>query len=88
MSEYIDLTKCLEYLAPTEHWAISDNDYERIEWYSDKPQPTFEELTSVWDAVKAEIAAKNKAIQDARNLAEAKLAALGLDADDLKALGL
>lgn len=88
MSDYIDLTKCLEFLAPNEHWAISDNDYERIEWYSDKPQPSLEELLGVWDEVVAQIEAKEKAKQDARTLAEAKLAALGLTADDLKALGL
>lgn len=88
MYDHIDLTKCLEYLAPNEHWAISDNDYERIEWYSNKPQPTLEQLLSVWDDVLAQIEAKEQAKKDAKAAAEAKLAALGLSIDDLKALGL
>ncbi len=88
MSDYIDLTKCLEFLAPNEHWAISDNDYERIEWYSEKKQPTLNELIGVWDKVIAEIEANKQAKLDARAAAEAKLAALGLTPDDLKALGL
>lgn len=88
MSDQIDLTKCLEFLAPNEHWAISDNDYERIEWYSDKPQPSHSDLISVWDEVVAQAQAKEQAKRDARLIAEAKLTALGLTLEDLKALGL
>ena len=44
-----------------------------------------------WNADKAEFAAKQKATENAeaaKEAAQAKLAALGLTADDLKALGL
>ena len=88
MSNYIDLSKCIAYLRPDEHWALSDNDYERLEWFSDTTPPTLQELQNVWDKVTAQVQAEAEAKAQAKAAAEGKLAALGLTADDLKALGL
>jgi len=77
----------LSMLIPTGGWAISGNDYEGIQFIDCKPitKAQFEAGFAQYDAWKAE--------QDAQMAADkasatAKLEALGLTADDLKALGL
>ena len=88
MKKDIDLSKCIIHLRPNEHWALSNNDYTQLEWFSNTTAPTLKELEAVWEEVQAaEIAAKAK-IEADKAAATAKLAALGLTPDDLKALGL
>ena len=77
----------LEMLIPTGGWIISGNDYEGIEFLECKPitKAQFEAGFAQYDVWKAQ--------QDAQMAADkasatAKLEALGLTADDLKALGL
>jgi len=69
-------------------WSITNEDYESLIWYSKTPKPTQSELDELSDEVDLQIEAEIKAKADKKNAAEAKLAALGLTADDLKALGL
>jgi hypothetical protein len=69
-------------------WSITDEDYNSIIWYSKTKKPTQAELDELSDKVDFEIEAEIKAKADKKNAAQAKLAALGLTADDLKALGL
>lgn len=69
-------------------FAIWGDDYDSIEWFGKPPAITKEEFQAgfgKYDAWKLEQDAEAKA---AKAAAEAKLAALGLTADDLKALGL
>jgi hypothetical protein len=77
----------LEMLIPQGGWVISGNDYEGIEWLECEPitKAQFTAGFAQYDAWKAQ--------QDAQMAADkasatAKLEALGLTADDLKALGL
>jgi hypothetical protein len=83
------LGKAIKVLRPTAEFSISDNDYSTIKW--DKLEgdaPTQSEIDAAIEQVKAdEIAAEAKAEAD-KVAAQAKLEALGLTADDLKALGL
>ena len=81
-------SQVLEMLLPEGGWIIYGDNFENISWVDERPRCTkaqFEAGFAQYDAWKAEqdadIAAKKAA-------AEAKLAVLGLDADDLKALGL
>ena len=69
-------------------WSMSNEDYSTLEWLSDSPKPTQKELDSKMDATAKVLADKELAKQNAKKAAEAKLAALGLTTDDLKALGL
>lgn len=80
-------TNVLEMLIPTGGWIITGNDYEGITFLECAPitQVQFEAGFAQYDAWKAEQDA-TKAADKAS--AEAKLTALGLTADDLKALGL
>ena len=78
----------LDMLCPAGGWIIVGNDFDGITWVDDRPRCTkaeFEAGFAQYDALKAEQEAQAAAKKAA---AEAKLAALGLDADDLKALGL
>jgi hypothetical protein len=78
----------LSMLCPAGGWIISGDDFDGITWVDDRPRCTkaqFEAGFAEYDAWKAE--------QDAQMAADkasatAKLEALGLTADDLKALGL
>ena len=77
----------LTMLIPEGGWLIRGNEYEGIEWLECEPitKAQFEAGFAQYDAWKAEQDAAQVA---AKVAAEAKLAALGLTADDLKALGL
>ena len=77
----------LAMLRPNGGWIIRENDFNQIEWLDCEPltKPEFDAGFAQYDAWKAE--------QDAQAAADkasatAKLAALGLTTDDLKALGL
>jgi len=74
-------------LRPEGGWVISGDDYDSIQWISCEPitKAEFEAGFTQYDAWKAEKEADAVA---KRQAAEAKLAALGLEPDDLKALGL
>jgi hypothetical protein len=69
-------------------WTLNGDDYDNLVWLSDTPKPTKKELDDQWESVLAEIEAQKQAKIAAKEAAQAKLAALGLTLDDLKALGL
>jgi hypothetical protein len=77
----------LGMLIPQGGWIIVGNDYEGITFLECEPitKQQFEAGFAQYDAWKAEQDAEKAA---AKLAAEAKLEALGLTADDLKALGL
>jgi hypothetical protein len=67
-------------------WSLSSNDYSTLQWFSNTPKPTKEELDALWESTQAEIAAKEQTALDVKASALAKLAALGLTQDEVKAL--
>jgi hypothetical protein len=77
----------LAMLIPQGGYYLAGNDYENIQFLECEPitKEQFEAGFAQWDAWKIEQDAQAVAKKVA---AEAKLAALGLTADDLKALGL
>ena len=77
----------LNMLIPSGGWIITGNDYSGIQFIDATPitQAEFEAGFAQYDAWKAEQEAKAAAHKAS---ATAKLEALGLTADDLKALGL
>ena len=77
----------LTMLCPNTEWVITENDFDSMQWIKGE-QITKEEFEAgfvQYDAWKAEQDAKAEA---AKTTAQNKLEALGLTADDLKALGL
>ncbi len=77
----------LSMLCPNTEWAITADDFDSIQWIKGEPisKAQFEAGFAQYDAWKAEQDAKAEADKAS---ATAKLEALGLTADDLKALGL
>ena len=77
----------LTMLIPTGGWVISGDDFDGIQFIDAKPitKAQFEAGFAQYDAWKAD---QDSAQLAAKATAEAKLAALGLTTDDLKALGL
>jgi hypothetical protein len=78
----------LNMLLPQGGWILIGDDFDGITWVDERPRCTkaeFEAGFAQFDAWKAE---QEAAVVAAKAAAEAKLAALGLTADDLKALGL
>jgi hypothetical protein len=77
----------LGMLIPQGGWEITGNNYEGIQFLECQPitKEQFEAGFAQYDAWKAEQDVVKAA---AKAAAEAKLAALGLTADDLKALGI
>ncbi len=80
-------SEVLSMLLPQGGWVIAGDDYENIQFIEAKPitKEEFEAGFAKVDAWKAQKAAETQATKES---AEAKLAALGLTQDDLKALGL
>jgi hypothetical protein len=67
-------------------WSLSGTSYDGLTWLSDTPKPTQAELDALWESTQAAVAAKEQAAKDAKASALAKLAALGLTQDEVKAL--
>jgi len=78
----------LSMICPAGGWILTGDDFNGVTWLDDRPRCTkaeYEAGFAQYDAWKAEQDAKAEADKTS---AQAKLAALGLTADDLKALGL
>lgn len=75
----------LTMLRPNGGWVIYGNEFEGIQWFECEAltKAEFEAGFNQYDAWKAE---KDAAEQAAKNVVEAKLAALGFTLDDLKLL--
>jgi hypothetical protein len=69
-------------------WAVWDNDFSTAKYFDGVKPITAEEYAQGEKDYVAHLQEKEAEAIAAKNAAEAKLAALGLTADDLKALGL
>lgn len=80
-------TQVLEFLIPQGGWIISGDEYEGITFLQCEPI-TKEEFEAGFNQYESWKTQQESDAQAKRTVVEAKLAALGLNADDLKALGL
>jgi len=78
----------IAYLRPNGGWVCRGSEYEDIEFFGDVPPFTKEQFLAGFAEYDAFVAEKEAQAQASKETAKAKLAALGLTADDLKALGL
>ena len=88
-SETLYLLQAIRHFLPDSEFSFENDDYKTIEFSKiDGQPPTFKQITDTVAELKKrdeELAAQAEA---KKTSAEAKLVALGLTADDLKALGL
>jgi hypothetical protein len=68
-------------------WTLNGDDYDGLEWLSETPKkPTLAKLTELWPQVEAAQQAKADAKAATRASALAKLADLGLTAEEIASL--
>jgi alkylhydroperoxidase family enzyme len=67
-------------------WTLTGDSYEGLDWRDESPKPTQEELDALWESTQATVTAKEQSAKDAKASALAKLSALGLTEDEIKAL--
>jgi hypothetical protein len=82
----IDYTLILSNNYVGSEWTLDGDSYDGLTWLSDTPKPTQAELDALWESTQAAVAAKEQAAIDVKASALAKLAALGLTQDEVKAL--
>jgi len=82
----LDYSKILTINYPNAQWTLNGDFYEGLNWLSDTPKPTQAELDALWESTQATIASQKQADIDTKASALAKLAALGLTQDEVKAL--
>jgi hypothetical protein len=66
-------------------WSMN-GDYSTLEWFSNTPKPTKAELDALWESTQSAVVAKEQAQATTKASALAKLTALGLSEDEVKAL--
>jgi hypothetical protein len=83
------LVKALKVLTKNAEFTLTNGDYSTIEWHVlEGKAPTQAEVDAAIDKIKADEAQRLIDAENAKAAAQVKLEALGLTADDLKALGL
>jgi hypothetical protein len=82
----IDYAQILSVNYVGSQWTLNGDSYDGLTWLSDTPKPTQAELDALWESTQTAVAAKEQAAKDVKASALAKLAALGLTQDEVKAL--
>ena len=82
----IDYAQILTINYAGSQWTLNGDSYDGLTWLSDTPKPTQAELDDLWESTQATVAAQKQAAIDTKASALAKLAALGLTQDEVKAL--
>ena len=82
----IDYAQILSVNYVGKQWSLDGDSYDGLTWLSDTPKPTQAELDALWESTQATVAAQKQAAIDVKASALAKLAALGLTQDEVKAL--
>ena len=81
-----DKVKAIQFIRPDAEFVLSDDELTWLD--TEQLEPTNDEIEAGWVAYKAKLETEKIEAAVKKQLAEAKLAQLGLDVDDLKALGL
>jgi hypothetical protein len=82
----IDYAQILSTNYVGKQWTLVGHEYSGLEWLDESPKPTQNELDALWESTQATVAAQAQAVIDTKASALAKLAALGLTQDEVKAL--
>jgi len=84
--QHSDKMKAIQFIRPNAQFVLSGDD---LIWFDEKlTEPTEAEIEAGWVDYQAKVKADKAEAASKKATAEAKLVALGLDLDDLRALGL
>ena len=67
-------------------WSLNGNSYDGLTWLDSSSKPTKAELDALWESTQTACEADAQAVIDTKASALAKLTALGLTQDEVKAL--
>jgi len=67
-------------------WTLTGDSYDGLTWLDSSPKPTQSELDSLWESTQTQVAEQKAQAEATKASALAKLAALGLTQDEIKAL--
>ena len=85
----IEIIKAIQSLRPGAEFSLDGDDYSTIHWdVLEGKAPTQKEVEAALEKVKADQIAEKAQVQADKEAAQGKLTALGLTADELKAIGL
>jgi hypothetical protein len=82
----IDYAQILSINYVGKEWIVSGDSYDGLNWLDSSPKPTQAELDALWESTQTAVIAREQAAKDVKASALAKLAALGLTQDEVKAL--
>jgi hypothetical protein len=83
----IDYSYILTINYPNTKWVLNGDTYKGLTWLSDNIiKPTQDELDSLWESTQNQMINEKKQAEVTKQSALAKLSALGLTEDELKAL--
>ena len=82
----IDYTQILVRKYPNDQWTIDGDEYSGLTWITDSAKPSKATLDNLWPSVQDAIAAEKESQAATLDSAIAKLAALGLTTDEVKAI--
>jgi len=82
----IDYTQILSINYPNTQWTLNGDFYDGLDWLDESPKPTQAELDALWESTQAQVLAKKEQAKATKESALAKLSALGLTQDEIKAL--
>ena len=84
--KHSDKVKAIKFIAPNAQFNLIGDE---LEWLDEnESKPTEAQIKAGWIAFEKEQASQAEAKAEAKETAQAKLAALGLTVEDLQALGL
>lgn len=67
-------------------WSLNGESYDGLTWLDESPKPTQAELDALWESTQATVAQQKAQAESTKASALAKLSALGLTQDEIKAL--
>lgn len=67
-------------------WSLNGDSYDGLDWLDSSPKPKQVELDALWESTQATVAEQKAQAIAVKESALAKLAALGLTQDEIKAL--
>ena len=82
----LDYAKILSTNYVGKQWSLNGDSYDGLTWLDESPKPTQAELDALWESTQAQVAEKKAQAIAVKESALAKLAALGLTQDEVKAL--
>jgi hypothetical protein len=67
-------------------WSLDGNSYDGLTWLDESPKPTQAELDALWESTQTTVANQKSQAEATKVSALAKLSALGLTEDEIKAI--